>query len=290
MHAKRSLVCFIVLSAGLLWFSPLTLKPQLVAQEEEKKLSEESIASSDAREKRIRQELKQLKHHAWAGEYYYGDGLGVNVALILAPKSGFVFTWHGCLGLYDLNYGQMEQAGGKIRLIFTHPNDRKGFQGIAPELIPIVWGERHYLVPADEVVDFANAINAGSEPRKSLWGEALLKRGDETKTAQGRPSIPPKYSEYLLDYPIEAKISSIKSSSLEDSRRVTSFVLDVGSAQHVKVGMEFYVYAPPQYFGSARITRVENNSSEAEMVDYFATKDPGPPSPGWKLSTRIGRD
>src|SRR5262245_58497227 len=31
--------------------------------------------------------------HAWAGEYYEGDGLGENVYLCLAPNAGFAFEW-----------------------------------------------------------------------------------------------------------------------------------------------------------------------------------------------------
>jgi hypothetical protein len=213
----------ILLSAALVWFLYLNLPTQatrVLAFRDWGKFSKKSEAASEAQRKLIEQELKSLHEHPWAGHYYYGDGLGVNVRLDLAPRSGFVFTWHGCLGLYDLNYGKVEETGGRVKLVFRFPNDQKGFQGIASELIPVFWGERHYLIPPDRVVDFTNAINAGFEPRSGLHGRFLLNGGDELKPVRGKPNIPSQYSAYLLEHPIEAEISSVKESRVEDSERI----------------------------------------------------------------------
>ena len=55
----------------------------------------------------------------WSGQYYAGDGVGFNLQFAIAPKAGFVFWRHGCLGgLYDLNYGPFEEKDGCIRLSF----------------------------------------------------------------------------------------------------------------------------------------------------------------------------
>lgn len=278
------------LAAAILGILVLNLSCQLGWGKEEEKLSKKARTASEAKKDQINQELKSLKGHAWAGRYYEGDGEGVNVDLNLAPKSGFVFTWNGCLGLYDLNYGDVVETDGKIRLVFKYPNVREGFQGIAPELIPINWGERHYLIPADRFVDFANDINAGVEPRKSTWGSFLLRRGDELKAVSGKPTLPQEYSDYLLKDPIKAEISSIKGRRLEDSRRITTVVLNVGSAQGVKQGMEFYVYSPSTLFCSARITSVDSSSSEARIVQYDFEEKYGRPSLDWKMSTSLERD
>jgi hypothetical protein len=280
----------IFLFAGLLWFILPNLPTQFAAVKDWKKFSTKSKKASEARRKLIDQELGTLKEHPWAGRYYYGDGLGVNVALSLAPKSGFVFTWNGCLGLYDLNYGEVAEADGRLRLVFTFPNEREGFQGIAPELLPIVWGERHYLIPADEVVHFANAINAGFEPRHTVHGRFLLRAGDELKHAQGVPNIPSEFSAYLLRKPIKAEISSIKDSRTEDSKRITTAVLNAGTAQGVKQGMEFWVYVPSAIYGLARITRVDRSYSEVTIDQYEADGKSHVPSPGWKLSTHVRQD
>jgi hypothetical protein len=288
-HAARSTSCFRF--AAFLGLLVLHLSGQLGWAKDDKRFSKGAKAASEAKQELINQELKTLEGHSWAGRYYYGDGLGVNVDLDLAPKSGFVFTWNGCLGLYDLNYGDVAEGDGKIRLVFKYANDRKGFQGIAPELIPVVWGERRYLIPRDEIVKFANDINAGFEPRKTLWGSFLLRRGDELKDVLGQPSIPAEYTVYLLRNPIKAKISSIKGSRFKDSTRTTTVVLNVGSEQGVKLGMEFYLYSPSTIFESATITRLETSSSEAVIVQYALNDESEtPPSLDWKLSTFVGCD
>jgi hypothetical protein len=278
---------FNLLLVGIVCF--LLLPSQFAADKDAKKFSKKSKANLEAEKTLIRQELETLKAHPWAGHYYYGDGLGVNVDLSVAPKSGFAFTWNGCLGLYDLNYGDAVETDGRIRLVFKLPNERKGFQGIAREFLPVVWGDRHYLIPFDEVVKFANAINAGFEPRGTAWGEFLLRRDDVSKSASGFPNLPPQYSEYLLKQPIEAEISAVKENRMQNSGRVTTVLLNVGSTQGVKKGMEFFVYAPSTVFESATITRVDSSSSEAEIFQCCDDKA-GPPSLGWKLSTHVGCD
>lgn len=266
------------------------LLPQFARGKVVKKFSKRAEANLEVRKKKtIQQELKTLKFDSWAGDYYYGDGLGVNVELNLAPRSGFAFTWNGCLGQYDMNYGDVVETGGKIRLVFKLPNERKGFQGIAPEFFPIKWGDRHYLIPSDEVVGFANVINAGFEPRYDAWGMFLLRREDVSKSAKGIPNMPLEYSGYLQKNPIDVEISSIKGSYAKDSGRVTTVLLNAGASQGVKKGMEFYLYAPSGLFESATVTSVNNTSSEAEIFQCCDAKA-GPPSIGWKLSTQDGRD
>jgi hypothetical protein len=250
--------------------------------------SKATVAASEAQLKTIRGELKKLSNHEWAGEYYYGDGLGVNVSLALAPESGFVFRWDGCLGMYDLNYGQVAFTNGTVKLLFRYANDRKGFQGIAPELLPVHWGARHYLIPADSIVEFTNAINAGIEPNSSLGGRSesfLLQRGDEKKKINGQPNLPQQYLSYILKDPIEAKISSVNQTSVQQSRRITSITLDVGSADGLKKGMELYVQNPCDLYGSALVTDVSEHSAQA-IIEQMEVTDPVPAT-DWRLSTKL---
>jgi hypothetical protein len=256
----------------------LLLPPQFAGETVPKKFSKRADAKLAARKKQIQQELESLKDDSWAGHYYYGDGLGVNVELDLAPKSGFAFTWNGCLGLYDMNYGHVvEPGGGTIRLVPQLPNERKPFESIALEFLPIMWGDRHYLIATNEVVKFANAINAGFEPREGSWGMFLLKREDVSKSATGSPGLPQEYSEYLLKHSVEAEISSIKNSITKKSERLTTVVLNVGAAQGVKKGMEFYLYAPSGLYASATVTAVNDSSSEAEISECCGYEKYSPP-------------
>jgi hypothetical protein len=250
--------------------------------------SKASVATSEAQLRTIRLELRSLKNHDWAGEYYYGDGLGVNVSLALAPESGFVFRWDGCLGMYDLNYGAVAFTNDTVKLLFRYPNSREGFQGIAPELLPVRWGERHYLIPADNIVGFTNAINAGTEPDTLFGGRShyfLLRRGDEKKNVVGQPNLPNEYLNYILRKPIKARISSVNGTHVQQSRRITAITLDVGSADGLKQGMEFYVHSPSNLFCTALVTNVSEHSAQA-VIEQMELSDPVPAT-DWRLSTKL---
>ena len=137
------------------------------------------------------------------------------------------------MGLYDRNYGGVTFTNGKLRLSFAFKNERKGFQGIAKEFIPVHWGNRTYLVPADDVIGFCNAVNGGTEPRDCPQGRNLLREGDEKKKVSGLPVVPDEYRDYLLAKPITAEIIGIgpittRPSLCEGKFRDTTVILDAG--------------------------------------------------------------
>jgi hypothetical protein len=261
----------------------------IVADTKHGKFSSEAQRTAQRQRERILVEVKKLGEHEWAGEYYAGDGLGVNTTLSLAPDSGYVFEWQGCMGLYDRNYGTVAWADDRIRLTFTHENQRRGFQGIAPELIPISWGSRHYLVPADEITKFCNHVNRGLEPREGSHGFHLLRDGDEGQAVTGLPNVPSKYRSYLLANPIEAKIMAVGPSTLRPSLadwkfKDTPVTLDAGTVKGLKVGMELVVVDPSDVHESVEITKVDADHSEGILSQF--DDDEQSPTPGWRLSTQ----
>ena len=288
MRSKLPLVAAIVLFALPMGILVLQSDAQRGGRDETNRFSKESMEASEVQKKLIKQELDELKGHPWAGAYYSGYPLGANTTLMVAPKAGFAYSLTGCLGPYDLNYGGVVEVDGKIKLVPKFPNEAKGSQSIPTELLPIVWGNRHYLIPANGVVEFTNAINAGFEPRKGIHGSILLRRGDEFLAARDQPNIPAEYSGYILKHPIKAGITSVEESRTEGANRVTFVVLSSGSAAGVKEGMEFHLYSPLRVFDRVRVTKVEIANSEAEIVEYSITDKSERPSPGWKLSTRSG--
>lgn len=253
------------------------------------KFTNAAALEATRRRETIEAEIQELAGHPWAGKYFYGDGLGVNVTLHLAPASGFVFEWHGCLGLYDRNYGPARTDQGVVKLDGQFPNNPgAGFQGIATDLVPIPWGPRRYLVPLDAVADFCNSVNAGYEPRTGGWGRHLLRVGDETKPVKGPPEVPEAYRSWLLTAPIAARVTAVgetrtKPAIVPDYRsRITPVTLEVGAADGVRPQMEFHL-VEPDGVDSATVICVAERSCEAEVTQ---TGDEPRPAVGWKMSTR----
>lgn len=227
----------------------------------------------------ILDEIKSLKDHPWAGEYYCGDGLGVNISVVVAPKSGYLYEWHGCGGLYDRNYGPVACINGRLQLTFRLPK-RESSSGIADELIPVRWGPRRYLIAAEDMVRFCNAVNGGTEPRGWLYGLHLLRNGDEEKTITGFPVVPDEFKDYLLARAIEAEIIDVG----ERTDDKTIVVLNRGKQHGLLPGMELHLFDPDAEIDSATLTKVENGRSEAIMAHPLG--DEPAPRVGWKLSTR----
>jgi hypothetical protein len=266
--------------------------PLLVAQDSHQ-VGSVTIAGEDqfkepevleVRRKQIRRELGGALVPEWAGEYYYGDGLGTNVSVQLAPRTGFVFTWYGCMGLYAKNYGAVESRNGLVVLRPELPNKREAYAGTATEFLPVRWGERHYLIAADQMIDFANQYNAGFEPRASVYGMHLLRRGDDQKPATGKPPLPFEYRGYLLDRPIEAHVTAVGELHKRDEYISTAtIVLSAGQDAGLKPGMRLYVVDAEHRGATVRVTRVGNASSEAEASLFGSERL----ERGWKMSTRV---
>ncbi|HEX5012142.1 MAG TPA: hypothetical protein VFY71_17280 [Planctomycetota bacterium] len=233
-------------------------------------------------------EIAGLGEHEWAGNYYEGDGMGENVSLAIAPRGGFVFEWHGCLGCYDRNYGTVDVVDGQLRLAFTFENERKGFKGLAPTLVPMAWGERQYLVPADDVIGFCNEVNQGNEPRANAHGRYLLRQGDEGRHVTGWPDVPAEYRDCLLAQPVTATVMAVGEPSTRPSLTTFNFLefpmsIDAGRQQGLRPGMELYVTEPARTVERVRLGTVEDQRAEGVMIQ---TDDhPRPPQVGWKLST-----
>ena len=134
-----------------------------------------------------------------AGDYYYGDGTGVNRWLSIRPDGTYFYTWRGCLGLYASAYGRLSlDADGVAEL---GPAEEGGEGGLSFKARFVRWGERTYLVPEDELLKFVEVINDGDEPRQGMRGSFYLRDGDWERPADGAPDLPANFADLILASP-----------------------------------------------------------------------------------------
>lgn len=144
-----------------------------------------------------------------AGEYYFGDGTGVNCTLTLTGQATFAFIWRGCLGTYDENNGGVRLKEGVVHLAPEKPNVRKGIRGTPTKFVSVRWVSRIYLVPTEEMVEFCSAVNQGIEPRSQSWGEFYLRQNDWSRPVTGLPTVPEPWRRYFLAKPVSGKITEL---------------------------------------------------------------------------------
>lgn len=253
------------------------------------KFLEKADNTAEQLRKALTEEIQSLGSDAWAGEYYYGDGLGANIRVWIAPKTGFLYEWHGCMGLYDRNYGFVSTtSNGNVRLAPTLDKANGGFKALAEEYMPVLWSERTYLIATNELIRFCYAVNSGSEPRQDMHGSFLLRQGDEKKPVNGPPRLPDEYRRYLLDAPVLATIIAVgKKTDKIGVLKTQQFpvTINAGTTSGLQVGMELYVASPESSpFNILTLTEVRKTKSKGTLL--FPVKNSIMPKCGWTVSTR----
>ena len=223
--------------------------------------------------------------HEWAGTYWCGDGLGFTFSMTLMTNHQFEHRWMACAPPAFITKGTFVFTNGEFHLVFE---DKEGDGGVGPcrTYGLVKWSGRTYLLPGNDVVKFANAINSGMEPRDSSRGSVFLRSGDEAKRIKGNPSIPPQYNVYLLKKPIAAEIVSVDGSELCPSRcgwnlKKVLVSLNRGLDDGLLEGMELYTDSADPL----EVTSAQAKTAQA-VLTQFDEKEPDP-SPGLKLSTSL---
>ena len=173
------------------------------------------------------------------GEYYYGDGLGVNCSLTLTADHRFTFGWRGCLGLYDENSGAWEMQGDVAVMRPEKPNKQEGFRGMNTRFVPVKWGKRYYLIDENGMPGFCAAAHDGKFTGPNALPEEVH-GSDYTRVADGKvaplygkPLLPERYLEFYQQGAVTAKVARIDAQG--------QAILHVGAANRVKTGMLFTV-------------------------------------------------
>lgn len=224
------------------------------------------------RQTAIATELAQVHGHPWAGRYYRGDGLGMNIVVSLAPQAGVVATWHGCLGLYGAKEGRVVQAAdGGLSFAFKGPDDRRS-SAFPERVVPVAWGQRRYLIAPAEMQDFVNAIHHGREPRAQAHGRFLLAEGDEARPAAGLPQLPEGVQSAIRRRPLEVGVTKVEPMGSEGRggfcTRRHRLTLDQGDANGLRPGVELRVLAPANVHATVTVRAATAGSAVGELETY----------------------
>jgi hypothetical protein len=141
----------------------------------------------------------------WAGTFSTSGLCGYT--LQFAPQSGITFDHWGCLGTIAENHGEITKAGPDG---LTVRWAEKGMDDpfLATQYYFVRWGNLQYLIPEGNLLGFIEEYNAGDRDLeammlfgaiKNLFGELKLDRETFRNGPPGRPVLPTRYAELLVD-------------------------------------------------------------------------------------------
>ncbi len=212
----------------------------------------------------------------WAGTYYTGDHLGMNVSIEIAPKSGVSYRWTGCLGLYDANHGDVVRSfpdGVEVKLAIDERASQNQF--MSSRLYFVRWGDQKYLVPKSQMRQLVNNYNEGGFARESMFAVPRMQDAavrnigfHEEGCPRGRPVLPAEYSVLLIDKPVVFKITSVASKPVKDlagsDDLLCTMELEGGHDRGAFVGMKIS-YDGAEGFGDIEFTDVRADSATATV-------------------------
>jgi hypothetical protein len=237
---------------------------------------------------------------AWAGEYQGGWRCG-RITVALARDGAVRARQQGCArALFErpsVRKGRVvELADGRLEIHMAGgPSDAK--PRIAPAYRFVRWGDRRYLVAADDLIGFTSVINVGDEPRIDAFGPHLLRKGDETRPVVGLPGLPAASGAVVRSRPLEVRIVEAEAlthfpddgglRNCNDRFRIT---VEKGADDGLSVGEYLRVDASTptpdtsSRYLSAVVRSVEAHRATAEAfsVDCHPKH---PPGVGWVLTT-----
>lgn len=253
------------------------------------------------RREKIQEELETLDGSGVWGIYTQGDGL-TNISLYVAPKSGVAYTFRGCMGLYDANFGDIVHVDGRtvfLDLAVDPASNRRwypaglGCRVMSDEWCVVDWGDRRYMIPSSQMIPFCNAVNHGgpvdfpsrptgeSDRRAAPWAFRNWERPEEL------PSVPEEYRPFLLERPLHARI--LRTSEPDEVGEYASgepeyhvlAEIDVGRSAGLLPGMTWV----PEHGRPIKI-EVVGLRDDGAQVRMHSSRPYELPRPGATLTTR----
>jgi hypothetical protein len=150
-----------------------------------------------------------------AGDYYLGNGLSPNVNLSILPDGRYSFVSSGCTGVHHRESGFVRAEDGQYVLSPSEPSE----PSIKRNFVLIGWGQRHYLIPPDEMQEFRDAIIEGREPREDAHGRFYIRL--PIAAADGLPDSPPAWADALREGLLLGRVTEVSAQGIAKVGRAT---------------------------------------------------------------------
>jgi hypothetical protein len=222
------------------------------AQGDLRQLQKQEEARHHEREVAIARELETLRDHPWAAAYGSSNGMGIDT-VALAPRGGAAFGSPGCLGLMNLNHGEIQKSGAdwvQVAWKIDPALDTFDYLGkrqprLGSKLLVIPWDKEHYLVPEGRLMEFVNAVNARDKILvSSFWRRGPVQLIGIPELPGGQPELPEPLRSCLLTAAVTCRCTSAHDSPEPHSSAVQhlwrSAEIDAGALQKLHVGMCLY--------------------------------------------------
>lgn len=226
-------------------------------------LSESQMLAIRQRQELIIDEVEKTSNNEWIGTYFLEDGPTSGAELQWAPENGFVVWWNTCShGFRDkINFGNVTFRDGVLHLDPRLEGEGQKLYHVSHDLVPVKWGEQHFLVPSDQMIAFCYAVL--NSRRSQEINEFFLKQSDREKRRFGLPEVPRAYKKYLSGNPIRGTIVELNSQPQPSERR---FKLNVGRNDGVVARMKFFAISPRNVYMLVQVTEVTDNESEVFVI------------------------
>ncbi len=158
---------------------------------------------------------------------------------------------HHTFGPSMINFGKAAFSDNRLTLQPEIGKEHLNFLSVPIEMVPVKWGEQHFLIPSDKLLHFAYAVHSGAG---SQIVEYFVKSRDIQKPRAGLPNLPKEYTPVMTMKAIKPKITAIITDEKSPAYNNKTVVLNMGSDAKIIEGMAFYY---ENSSGSLRVTVTE---------------------------------
>ncbi|MEP6755597.1 MAG: hypothetical protein ABJA67_08865 [Chthonomonadales bacterium] len=244
--------CMIALHRPYADYQPIQTMAQL--EQVRLRLIRESKKQPAVKEVPRKVQLEMIK--PFVGEYYEGNSRYGQTIRIFPDGKFKTATAEDIVGKKPRGVsGYIKVTKEHFELVaLTQQVIREEWERAPAAVLPLKWGDRHYLIrdSDDGLKYFCSNINSGFEPRRLYMGYNFIRLDDYKKAVSGTPPIPAKWKPYILPKPVACRVL--------EQPEFGVVIVDAGSNSGLKPGMQLYQH---DKYGDFNIESVTTNTANA---------------------------